>query len=364
MIKFMVKLVIFFLILLTAAWVGLQIHNDPGYFYLSIHEWTIEMPAWLAIGLCLLMVIIFYVFISLIKNVTNIPHILNQWILKLHVVTSNKNTQLGLIAFTEGNWSHAQKLLRKALPYAAIPYLNNFIIAKTEFYLKNQTDYFKQLDQIKNKFPQSEPAIILSQAKLYIKSKQWELALKSLLSLPIKTQKTQLSTQLFLLIYQATNNWPALFLLLPNIRKYNLLNDQDFKALQQNCYLKNFEAIIHSKTPTKQTDKQIDDFIKNLPKELSTDTAIQITYAKFLLKNNAIQLAEKIIHALPEQNHQTLLCLGELCIAQKLWGKAKQYLEESIQSSPTNAAYFQLAQLYLQLNDTKNAIQNFQKIKM
>ena len=41
-----------------------------------------------------------------------------------------------------------------------------------------------------------------------------------------------------------------------------------------------------------------------------------------------------------------LLTLGRLCAGQQLWGKAREYLEQSVTSSPTRDAYIELARMF------------------
>ena len=50
-----------------------------------------------------------------------------------------------------------------------------------------------------------------------------------------------------------------------------------------------------------------------------------------------------------------LLTLGRLSKKQKLWGKAKKYLESSLSRRPLAVTYAELADLHEQLNETADA---------
>ena len=62
-------------------------------------------------------------------------------------------------------------------------------------------------------------------------------------------------------------------------------------------------------------------------------------------KNKQLTIAESWL-----QNHARdavlLLSLGRICMRNKLWGKAKDYLQESIDAQPNPEAYYEFAKLH------------------
>ena len=56
-----------------------------------------------------------------------------------------------------------------------------------------------------------------------------------------------------------------------------------------------------------------------------------------------------------------LLALGKLCLHQKLWGKAQNYLEASISLTPSHAAYEALGQLAERLGKPEQASKYYQQ---
>ena len=56
-----------------------------------------------------------------------------------------------------------------------------------------------------------------------------------------------------------------------------------------------------------------------------------------------------------------LLTLGRLCIRAALWGKAKKYLEDSIEAQPGPDAYQELASLYERQGDHAAALAYYQE---
>lgn len=73
-----------------------------------------------------------------------------------------------------------------------------------------------------------------------------------------------------------------------------------------------------------------------------------------------IEQAEKWLNQ-HKQDSGLLLALGKLCLHQKLWGKARSYLDASISIVPGYAAYSTLAQLAERLGKPDEAFKYYQK---
>ena len=56
-----------------------------------------------------------------------------------------------------------------------------------------------------------------------------------------------------------------------------------------------------------------------------------------------------------------LLCLGRICKQQKLWGKARQYLEKSARLAPTAAVYLELGEIMELQHDLQGALNYYTK---
>jgi len=73
-----------------------------------------------------------------------------------------------------------------------------------------------------------------------------------------------------------------------------------------------------------------------------------------------IEQAEKWLKRHP-QEPGLLLALGKLCIQQKLWGKAQNYLDASVSLLPSHTAYEALGQLAEQMGKQDEASRYFQQ---
>jgi HemY protein len=73
-----------------------------------------------------------------------------------------------------------------------------------------------------------------------------------------------------------------------------------------------------------------------------------------------IEQAEKWLN-LHKQDAGLLLALGKLCMHQKLWGKAQNYLDASLSMEPGHAVYTALGQLAEKMGKREEALGYFQK---
>ena len=61
------------------------------------------------------------------------------------------------------------------------------------------------------------------------------------------------------------------------------------------------------------------------------------------------------------ENAGLLLCLGRICRQQKLWGKARHYLERSARLAPTLDVYVELAKIMEEQGDLQGALDFYAK---
>jgi HemY protein len=166
--------------------------------------------------------------------------------------------------------------------------------------------------------------------------------------------------------------------MLPDLKKYNVIEPQEFESLQHNAYLQSLTDLAKQN----QTEA-ITALFHSLPKPLATNPNILTEYVRFLFKNNDYTTAKDLLRRnlrkefdpqlialygnlpgnesqlvfaeslLKKNSHSTALylCLGQLCINQQLWGKAKHYLEQSNEIEPSPLAYAILGALHEKLGD-------------
>ncbi|MBN9227665.1 MULTISPECIES: heme biosynthesis HemY N-terminal domain-containing protein [Legionella] len=374
----MLRLLIAFLILLGAVALGIQLNKDPGYVLIAINHWTIETTAWVAVFSIIILFIIVYFILRLFQKISRTPRALTKWHSKRLSQKAQAITRKGLIEYSEGYWLKAKNHLIKALPNTDTPLLNYLTAARAAQKMGDnqlRDDYLREAQQ---SMPEAKIAVELTQAELQLANHQWEQALATLKHLHDIAPRHPYVLKLIMQLYQEVKDWPQLIAILPDLKKYQVVDSQEFELLQRNAYLQRLSDLIKQNQPSAVTA-----FFHALPKTLIDAPNMIAEYARFLLKKADYATANDLLRRslrkefnpqlirlyslLPADEKQLAfaegllkknahsaalyLCLGQVCMQLKLWGKAKYYLEKSNEIEPSALAYETQGQLHEQLGE-------------
>jgi len=378
----MIRVIFLFLILLASVWLGIQLHNHPGYLLIAVNNWTIESTLGVAIiGLAITFFVLHAVLVS-INWVAHIPTTWHNYLAKHRSQSAQAKTRQGLIEFSEGHWRQAKKHLINALPNADTPLLNYLIAARAAQEMgdsKLRDDYLREAQQ---SMPEAKIAVELTQAQLQLANRQWEQALATLRHLQDLAPHHPYVLKLLMNLYEEVKDWPQLIVLLPELKRNHVVSEPAFHQLEKQAYLQATIDLIKQDQSAALTDR-----IKSLPKHLVNDTDVMAEYSRYLLQKKEYVAAEsQLRHCLSKQFDTQLidlygqigghiaqlkfaesflkaqphsaalnLCLGRICQSSNLWGKAKHYFEKSIELNPSSAAYAELGKLLEQLDDQAGA---------
>lgn len=384
----MIRVFIAFILLFAAVCLGIQLNDDPGYVLIHINHWTIETTAWFALfGLILAFLVLHFLF-YVVHKIAKTPSRLNHWHAKRQAQKAQATTRKGLIEYSEGYWNKAKNHLIQALPNTDTPLLNYLTAARAAQKMGDNTLRDQYLREAQQSMPEAKIAVELTQAQLQLADHQWEQALATLRHLHDLAPRHPYVLKLLMNLYVQVRDWTQLIALLPSLKKYRVIDDQEYQQLE----LKSYSQAIIDLSKQKQTDSLITLF-NSLPKSLAYDPEIVTEYVHFLMANNDFEQAESLLRRclkkefnaslidlyglLPFKDQQLVfaetllkknpnsaplyLCLGRLCVAQHLWGKAKHYLEQSIEFNPKPDAYNELGKLYERLNDPFLASHHYKK---
>jgi len=182
-------------------------------------------------------------------------------------------------------------------------------------------------------------------------------------------------------------DWVGLKILLPDLRKRRAFSIEEINQLELKVYS---ELLLVGRT-----NNTIEAKWDELPGYLQKHPAIVAIYVEYLLANKECEEAEAILKmvlrkvlderllelyaTLPSsnpikkvaraegwlkenpENPALLLCLGRICKQQKLWGKARQYLEKSACLMKAPAVYLELGQIMEMQNDLRGALDFYSK---
>lgn len=377
------RLVLFLLFIAVCVFIGLGIARDPGYLFLSYQEWTVEMPLWLGIALMFVSVLFVFLFFKLMEALIYAPSATKAWLRDRRLQRVRRRTIRGYIAFAQGSWKEAEKLLVKSSDKyhtAVINYLCAATCAQKQGKITTRDDYLRLAHESDNR---ADLAIGITQARLQLDSGQLEQGLATLKRLHRIAPSHDFILELLEQVLVQLKDWEGLIEILPQLKHRHLLPESTLEKLSQRAYLGLLQQC------TTDADKK---FVwQNIPAEWRIDADMLVTYLPVLIHENDMLTAESLIkHSLKKtwdtrlvdfyglvhisdldrqiknaeawqkpypEDPAVLMCLGRLYAAKQIWGHARELLEMSLSIKPCPQAHFALARVYEGLGDRDKAAQ-------
>ncbi|MDI9819562.1 MULTISPECIES: heme biosynthesis protein HemY [unclassified Legionella] len=378
----MIRILGILIVLFVSVWLGIQLNRDPGYLLIAINHWTVETPLWVAIIGLIFVFFLLHALLLIVGVISKTPASFQNWQAKRRTQKAQAKTQQGLIEFSEGYWSKAKNHLIKALPNSDSPLLNYLTAARAAQEMGDHKLRDRFLREAQQSMPDAKIAVELTQAQLQLANKQWEQALATLRHLQDLAPHHPYVLKLLMRLYKEVKDWPQLIALLPELKKNQVISRQAFEQLRHQAYLQTMLDLSKS-----SESEALNTLVSNLPKSLAHDPELMAVYCRFLLARKEDVQAESILrYCLRKQFNEQLielygqvkidekplafaesltkkhphsaalyLCLGRLCLYNQLWGKARSYLETSINLTPIPEAYAELGNLLEQLGDQEAA---------
>lgn len=381
----------FALLVACVSYAGFMMYNqqDLGFLHLSFAEYELKTnllvagAVMLAVLACTLFVL--YIF-SLIQKV--FVYFGTQRNERLTVKARNA-LSTGLIELAEGRFDKAEKLLLKQVDHsenALLAYLAAARAAQQQGAHERRDEYLRKAH---TDTPTAEIAIGLTKAELQLAHSQYEQALATLTHLYELSPKHAYVLHLLGKTYQQLSDWEKQRSLLVDIKKLNLLPEDKLLDLETQTW----KGLL--------VEHQSDDSVESLfalweevPHHLKILPEMTEHYAQLLIKYGADDQAEALLRNFLNQqweesiivlyseldiqadntslesaeiwlqdhqyNAHLLLALGKMCHSNKLWGKARSYLEASLSVTPMPVTYLLLANLLKEhMNETELAQENY-----
>ncbi len=374
----MLYLIISFALLLLSIYIGIEVSQVSNYVLITYNHWMIESSLWVALLVVLISFLVFYIALRFIGKSLRLAKQYRLWKKSYRERKAQILTQAGLCQLAEGQWQKAEEKLIKAAKISRKPlisYLGAATAANAQRAFDRREEYLRLAH---NNDKPAAIAIGLTQAKLQLDSEQWEQGLSTLQHLNQLSPHHSHILKLLLEVNAKLGQCQACHQLLPLVKKYKALSKKSYEQYEYDIHLallkemvnKDLDSLQHfwQSLPKSQRDQEFTRlYVIGLLNYQQHDLAMQ-TVTSFLKKHwhqellplfaeiqanrsKQITIAENWLTQHP-QDTKLLLCLGKLCISEQLWGKAKEYLLQSIQSRPSVSAYIELAMLYRTLNET------------
>jgi HemY protein len=376
--------ILLILLIGVAVWCGVQIQQQPGYLLIAFRQWTLETPLWVGALALLITILGAYIIFRLVAIAFNMPKKWRQWQRHRHQQQASQYTLLGLRQLIEGNWQIAERKLNKAQRVYPQVWLNDVAAAIAAHHQAAFDRRDVYLQKARQTDPQATLAIDLVQARLYIQQQRWSEAAYILQLLREETPRHPEILRLLAQVYAAQHNWTQLNFLLPELQRYDLLSDLEIQQLARNTYggLLTHAMLSHSPATVAMVWQEI-------PKPFRKDVLLLNSYADFLSQHQPAQAEQLLREALKQEWHSEwvrrygavqgennakqlalaegwlkdhpndpdlLFCLGQLCVRQRLWGKARHYFETCLAIKPSSQVYYEFAKLLEQMDENPAAL--------
>jgi len=386
--------VVLFVTIALALVIGLSISLHPGYVLIDYpHVFRYESGLWTTLAALLALVLIGFVFVSLFRMLATSGGMVNPWSRRNRKRRLHSAIARGQVDLAEGRWASAQKHLTLAAENEQYPlfYYLGAARAANEQGLYDQSDAL--LEKALARQPKAELAVALNHAQLQVDRADSEGAFSTL---EVMHQRypgnTQVLRQLAGVCVQR-QEWPTLVRLLPDLRKHKVMRPEDIAALEQQAV---GSRLLSGGLEGEATNEvELDSAWQQLSANQRQEPALVLSYAERLRRLGAsakaeevvrnalkrsydshlvrqyglvagdtpaksVAFAESLLKAHP-QDPSLLLTLGRLCLQDRLWGKARDYLEASLRCQRNPETCAELARLLAQLGDTQRSNALFQE---
>ena len=357
--------------------------NGPGYVLIAYNDYTLETSFWLAL-------VIMIALVTLIYGAIRLSVILFLYSIKLGLLPETysrkraiKLENTGTQAFLDQHWSMAGTHLVKAAKNSATPFIDHIMAARAYIASANFSEAEQCLQQAKSLSDADPFSLSLLEFDI-VAAKNDPQKTNTLLQNLLDSSSNKAPVLVRAIThYSNTDNWQALEQWLPKIKKQKLLTDEAFLQLQATTTV----GLMQS-TDSKLTEHQLKTFWKSAAKVHHKPEVIQ-AYCAALLNIGETRDVEKLIKYqlrdtwdeklvrlygqiktshpakqlaflegfLPKHKDSAALqlSLSQLAVSSQLTGKAKDYLEHSLQIAPSVEAYKLLAEINEELHDENTA---------
>ncbi|MBB1318898.1 heme biosynthesis protein HemY [Shewanella sp. SR43-4] len=382
----MIKTLVYVVLILIGLCLSPLIVGQSGYVYIAIGDYQIETS--LVIGVVGLIVFYFalqlleWLILLLLNMLLSSRYLPEQWRRK----AAKKHTLTGALALAEEDWPAAEKAMAKGAEKGEIPVLNLFAAARAAHYQGDITARDHYLTQAENN-PIAKTAVYTSRTRYLMKQGELTQARVVLDKLNPTSKSSAPVLKLAQELYLQQNDWQALKLLLPILKKRQLLSETEFNQLntKTNSILmvnaaKTSEAELNkcwhwlSKSERKQDELVVayahgltqyghkDKAIKLIIKQLSAAPSAALFAAIPDLIDAQDQEVRKLLSRLEtthEHDADYQMCLAKLAIQSRDTKQAKTHWQNVCRIAPTHQSWLALAQAQEQLGENSSAANSY-----
>lgn len=387
----MIRLLILILIVLSLGALGAYaLRLDSGYVLLAYRDWVVETSL---IGYALATAVLVFALIyssRLLLGAFRLPDTIRQALDERRHTRAQSSFVHGLEQLLAGEWKQAEvELVRRAADHPAAQL--NYLFAARAAQLIGATDRRDHyLNLARQHAGNTDPAVSLNKADLLASAGERDRAVELLQGLLREQPRHGQAGAALAEIYAREKRWADLRGLLNTQAKHINLS----KPRQQRLMRKALTAELDAAGESGRIEK-VKAAWSQVPSAHRGDAGVRNAYARALVATNAHQEAEAVISralndawdaelvdlygriegsdgigqlATIEQwlnrygdKHELLLVAGRACRRNRLWGKARSYLDGALKKHPSASAYLELARLCSDTQQAEDAARFYRK---
>lgn len=383
----------FFFVLAIALGVGVfaafQLRAETGYVLINYGSWVIETSLLGFIAAVVFVVLATFYLFKLIRAGVSLP---GRW--KSHherrkADAAQLSFERGLLRLFEGQWKRAEvELIRRASDHHA-QHLNYLAAARAAQRVGSPERRDAYLQRVREIAPKLDFALLLTQAELQRERGEFALLRDTARALREKDGQHAYAMELLAESHAELGEWAGLRALLAEAPARKALTDARWRELSSQAAIELLRAATQAATlaELKAVWDATPPDVRALPeiaREYATglarlnadaearafieqrlaqgwDAALVRLYGPLFATDPIAQLATLERWLQEHGEHAALLeTAGQVCLKNKLWGKARSYLEAVIATAPTPSAYLELARL-CELTQQPKEAQGFYK---
>jgi HemY protein len=390
--------IIVFLLIVTAALVGIAISRHAGYVLIAYDTFRYESSLWAALGLLVAIALLVWLLRGLIRLVTTSGGLVNPWSRRNRSRRVQVAIEQGQMDLAEGRWASAQRHLHRAAEAERQPLLYYLGAARAANEQGRYEDSDNLLERALERQPQAELAIALNHAQLQLDRGDSDGALATLQAMQERHPHNPQVLRQLQRLYRQRGEWSELIRLMPELRKDKVLPAQELAELEKRAWGENLSLAAYREVEGEAGPAglpALEAAWRQLTSAQRQEPTLVLAYAEQLRRHGADVEAEQVLRTAMKRDYNShlarlyglvrgsdparqlqtaeswlkqhpddpglLLTLGRLCLQSSLWGKARDYLEASLKLQRNPEACAELARLLGQLGETDRSNQLFQE---
>ena len=380
----MTRLILILLVLTGGVWLALHAFDDSNYVVIGAWEWVIKMSLTVFVALLAIAFVPAYLVVRGLFALWRSPGNFRAWRRDRKDRSAQAMLNHGLALLVEGSYRKAERELVRAVDAGASPMLGYIGAARAAQALGANERRDEYLGRASDAQPSRLMAVGLTRAELHLDQQQREQALATLLQLRQRAPGHGRTLALLRRLFEELEEWDKLLEIVPALKRTRAVTAEEASAIESQAFAGLLRAAADSDDAAALRWRW-----STLPKSKQTDSSLLGLYTELMLKRGESEDCEPLIRSAlnktwqpqlvrlygliaaadaarqlkraerwlsgHEDDAELLLCLGRLCVENRLWGKARSYLDASIAIEPRPETFAVLVALLDELGETDTA---------